>query len=62
MTLVLCLPDGEVLGSLPPFEVEVPWWQEVGPVVMKGLTEPIRLFRARREAQKLAGSSRATLL
>ena len=33
VTLVLCLPDGTVLGSLPPFEVAVPWWQEVGPVV-----------------------------
>jgi hypothetical protein len=33
VTLVLCLPDGEVLGVLPSFEVEVPWWQEVGPVV-----------------------------
>jgi len=33
VTLVLCLPDGEVLGALPPFEVEVPWWQEVAPVV-----------------------------
>lgn len=32
VTLVLCLPDGWVLGSLPSFEVEVPWWQEVGPV------------------------------
>ncbi|MEO7745476.1 MAG: aminoglycoside phosphotransferase family protein [Actinomycetota bacterium] len=33
VTLVLCRPDGTVLGSLPPFEVTVPWWQEVGPVV-----------------------------
>ena len=33
VTLVLCLPDGKVLGRLPSFEVEVPWWQEVGPVV-----------------------------
>jgi hypothetical protein len=33
VTLVLCLPGGEVLGALPPFEVAVPWWQEVGPVV-----------------------------
>lgn len=33
VTLVLCLPDGEVLGTLPSFTVEVPWWQEVGPVV-----------------------------
>ncbi len=33
VTLVLCLPDGSVLGTLPPFEVALPWWQEVGPVV-----------------------------
>lgn len=33
VTLVLCLPDGVVLGSLPPFEVEFPWWQEAWPVV-----------------------------
>src|SRR5215218_8495404 len=33
VTLVLCLPDGEVLGTLPSFEVEVPWWQEVSHVV-----------------------------
>jgi len=37
-------------------------FEELGPVVMKGLIAPVRLFRARREAQKLAGSSRATLL
>jgi hypothetical protein len=33
VTLVLCRGDGSVLGSLPPFEVDVPWWQEVGSVV-----------------------------
>ena len=33
VTLVLCLPDGTVLGALPPFRVEVPWWPEAGPVV-----------------------------
>ena len=38
-------------------------FEELGPVVMKGLTEPGRLFRARRaEDQKLAGSRRATSL
>ncbi len=25
--------QGKVLGELPPFEVEMPWWQEVAPVV-----------------------------
>jgi hypothetical protein len=33
VTLVLCAPDGRVRGALAPFEVVVPWWQEVGPVV-----------------------------
>jgi len=33
VTLVLCLRDGSVLGALPPFRVDVPWWQEVGSVV-----------------------------
>jgi phosphotransferase family enzyme len=33
VTLVLCRGDGQVLGSLPPFTVDVPWWQEAGPVV-----------------------------
>jgi hypothetical protein len=34
VTLVLCTADGTVLGALPPFPVDVPWWQEVGPVVV----------------------------
>ncbi len=33
MTLVLVDPAGTVLGALPPYEVEVPWWQEVADVV-----------------------------
>ena len=32
-TLLLCDPAGTLLGTLPPFEVEVPWWQEVLGVV-----------------------------
>jgi hypothetical protein len=31
--LVLVRPDGEVVGALPPFPVETPWWQEAEPVV-----------------------------
>jgi len=31
--LVLITPDGVVVGALPPFPVETPWWQEVEPVV-----------------------------
>ena len=33
MTLVLVDAAGALLGALPPFDVEVPWWQEVGDVV-----------------------------
>jgi hypothetical protein len=33
VTLVLCTPDGAVLGSVPPFDVPVPWWQEVSDIV-----------------------------
>lgn len=33
VTLVLCHDDGRVLGALPPFQVELPWWQEVADVV-----------------------------
>jgi hypothetical protein len=32
-TLVLCRPDGELLGRLPEVKVATPWWQEAGPVV-----------------------------
>jgi hypothetical protein len=31
--LALCTPDGEVLGSLPRFEVDTPWWQDIAPAV-----------------------------
>jgi hypothetical protein len=33
VTLVLVSSGGDVLGALPPFEVEVPWWSEVASVV-----------------------------
>jgi hypothetical protein len=33
VSLLLCDHEGRRLGSLPPFEVEVPWWPEVEPVV-----------------------------
>ena len=33
VTLVLCLPDGTLLGSPAPFRVEVSWWPEAWPVV-----------------------------
>ena len=31
--LVLCGSSGEILGSLPEYSVEEPWWSEVAPVV-----------------------------
>lgn len=33
VTLVLCTGSGEVLGALPPFAVQVPWWQDADAVV-----------------------------
>lgn len=33
VTLVLCTRGGQLLGALPPFDVGVPWWQEVAVVV-----------------------------
>jgi Phosphotransferase enzyme family len=33
VTLVLVGPNGVVLGSLPPFEAETPWWMDIAPVV-----------------------------
>ncbi|HUG47286.1 MAG TPA: aminoglycoside phosphotransferase family protein [Candidatus Limnocylindria bacterium] len=33
VTLVLVTPGGELVGALPPFEVESPWWPEAQPVV-----------------------------
>jgi Ser/Thr protein kinase RdoA (MazF antagonist) len=33
VTLVLVTADGALVGALPPFEVESPWWQDVEPVV-----------------------------
>ncbi|MGK2966826.1 MAG: aminoglycoside phosphotransferase family protein [Tepidiformaceae bacterium] len=33
VTLVLVTPRGELVGQLPPFQVDTPWWQEVAPIV-----------------------------
>jgi Phosphotransferase enzyme family len=33
VTLVLVDAHGRVLGALPPFEAETPWWMDIGPVV-----------------------------
>src|SRR5215218_67887 len=34
VTVLLCDRTGDPLGTLPPFGVTVPWWQEVGDVVI----------------------------
>jgi hypothetical protein len=31
--LVLITPEGDLIGALPPFPVEVPWWPEAWPIV-----------------------------
>ncbi len=33
VTLVLCTPEGRVLGSLPPYDVALPYWQEAADVI-----------------------------
>ena len=33
VTLVLVTPDGGLVGALPPFPVETPWWQDAEPIV-----------------------------
>lgn len=33
VTLQLCAADGSILGQLPEFEIESPWWPDVEPVV-----------------------------
>ena len=35
--LVLVTPSGELLGTLTPFTVRTPWWQDVGDVVRGAL-------------------------
>ena len=59
VTLVLCRRDGAILGALAPFEVDVPWWQEAGPVVVGArLAHDIDVVILR----LLAGEPRALLL
>lgn len=54
VTLVLVDGDGALLGALPPFDVESPWWQEVAEIVLGareryGVTlEVLRLLTAER--------------
>jgi hypothetical protein len=50
VTLVLIDPAGEVLGSLPPFEVAAPWWQEVGEIAERAGVQVLRLLHGERPA------------
>jgi hypothetical protein len=50
VTLVLVDPAGQVLGSLPPFEVAVPWWQEVGEIAARTGAQVLRLLSGDRPA------------
>ena len=47
VTLVLADPTGRVLGALPDFEVEVPWWPEAWPLVEAGVLADRRVGRIR---------------
>ncbi|MEV6343961.1 phosphotransferase [Actinoplanes sp. NPDC051851] len=51
VTLVLADPDGALLGALPSFTVDSPWWQEVAEVVAGAGIEVdvLRLLHADRE-------------
>jgi hypothetical protein len=49
VSLVLVDPAGVLLGRLPPFTVEVPWWQEVSDVAAAGVDVTVlRLLHADR--------------
>ncbi|WP_436527673.1 phosphotransferase family protein [Actinoplanes sp. HUAS TT8] len=52
VTLVLVDPAGELLGALPPFPVDSPWWQDVTEVVAHAGTDVtvLRLLHADRAA------------
>ncbi|GAA2866378.1 hypothetical protein Acy02nite_38520 [Actinoplanes cyaneus] len=52
MTLVLVDPAGELLGALPPFTVDSPWWQETAEVVAAAGADVtvLRLLHADRPA------------
>ncbi|GAA4928044.1 phosphotransferase family protein [Actinoplanes utahensis] len=52
VSLILADPAGEVLGTLPPFTVATPWWQEVADVVAAAGTDVtvLRLLHGDRPA------------
>lgn len=55
--LILVTPDGGVVGALPPFPVDVPWWPEAEPVVRAARERHgvdvtiLRLLEAERQVQ-----------
>ncbi len=57
VTLVLCSREGSLLGALPAFSVETPWWQEVADVVARARelhdldVTILRLIGAEKEAR-----------
>jgi hypothetical protein len=61
VTLVLCTPDGQVLGALPPYDVALPYWQETADVIagaqaLFGLDVTVlRLLRVERERNRDGG-------
>lgn len=60
VTLLLCDRDGTLLGVLPPFEVALPWWQEVADVVAAarerhGVEVTVLRLLASRPAERSAG-------
>jgi hypothetical protein len=48
VTLVLVDRAGGVLGALPPFEVALPWWQEVGEIAERTGAQVLRLLHGDR--------------
>jgi hypothetical protein len=50
VTVVLVDPAGDVLGSLPPFDVAAPWWQEVGEIAERTGAQVLRLLHGDRPA------------
>ena len=50
MTLILVDPAGEVLGAMPPFEVSLPWWQDVAEIVARTGVQVLRLLHGDRPA------------
>jgi hypothetical protein len=56
VTLVVCDRAGEILGEMPPFRVETPWWQDAEPIVRRfGSLQVLRLLSARPSPGEVMG-------